>query len=191
VAGSNARRTSGSALPAATTPAQRRDQRLRQAILRFEGCLSLMPRTERRVVELRAGVDVGHPRTRSQVARMTGLSTKRVRRLERRGLLRLERLGRQGRCGVATGQAPAYPSVAGSSAVTSASTDGRAEVRGERRSGVNPEGSAPGKDSQPSLPVLKALTTGPGTRSLDLTILLVVLAVLGFLAVVAYDVRRT
>jgi hypothetical protein len=75
-------------------------------VLRFQGCLGSVPRAERRVLSLRAGVGIAHTRTRSEVARMTGLRASRVARLEHRGLQRLRGLGRAGRCAAASNAAP-------------------------------------------------------------------------------------
>lgn len=47
---------------------------------------------------LRAGLKIGHVRSRREVARLTHLRPARVARLERRGLKHLRTLGRQGLC---------------------------------------------------------------------------------------------
>ena len=57
-----------------------------------------MPRSERRVLSLRAGVGRLRAHTRSQVARITHLRRVRVIKLERRGLRRLRALNRAGAC---------------------------------------------------------------------------------------------
>jgi hypothetical protein len=79
-----------------------RDLRLRRKVLRFRGCLGALPAAERRVLALRAGVGVAHPRSRRRVAHMTGMSRKRIGRLERTGLRRLDTLQRRSGCGGAT-----------------------------------------------------------------------------------------
>lgn len=83
----------------------RRERALRRAVLRFQSCLGSVPRAERRVLSLRAGLGVAHTRTRGEVARLTGLRPSRVARLEQRGLQRLRDLGRSGRCGAASNTA--------------------------------------------------------------------------------------
>lgn len=83
----------------------RRERALRRAVLRFQSCLVSVPRAERRVLSLRAGLGVAHTRTRGEVARLTGLHPSRVARLEQRGLRRLRDLGRSGRCGAASNAA--------------------------------------------------------------------------------------
>jgi hypothetical protein len=92
--------TTGGAIPKVVGPpkTRKRDRALRDAVLRFEGCLDSVPSSERRVLSLRAGVGAAQTRTRAQVAHITGLSTRRVARLERRGLKRLRGLGHSGNC---------------------------------------------------------------------------------------------
>jgi hypothetical protein len=76
----------------------RRDRRLRARVRRFEGCIGTLPRPERRVLTLRAGLGGERPQTRRRVARTLRVSTRRVRRLEHRGIRRLRALVRAGRC---------------------------------------------------------------------------------------------
>jgi hypothetical protein len=90
------------------TPARLRDRdrQLRRAVLGHEACLGQMPRGERRVLTLRAGVGLAHPRSRAQVQRITGLPRTRVAALERSGLQRLRSLAQAGGCGQAASAAP-------------------------------------------------------------------------------------
>jgi hypothetical protein len=83
-----------------------RDRQLRRAVLGHEACLGQMPRGERRVLTLRAGVGLAHPRSRAQVQRITGLPRTRVTALERSGLQRLRSLAQAGGCGQAAPAAP-------------------------------------------------------------------------------------
>jgi hypothetical protein len=76
----------------------RRDRRLRAKVVRFQGCVGALPRPERRVLTLRAGLGRARPHTRLGVARILRVSTRRVRRLERRGVRRLRGLARAGSC---------------------------------------------------------------------------------------------
>jgi hypothetical protein len=72
---------SSSSRGAAESPAakvRRRDRALRRAVLRFQGCLSRVPRAERRVLTLRAGVGAAPTRSRTEVARITHLRRARV-----------------------------------------------------------------------------------------------------------------
>ena len=64
---------------------RQRERDLRRTVLRFHGCLSRVPRSERRVLSLRAGVGRLRPHPRSEVARITHLRRARVVMLERRG----------------------------------------------------------------------------------------------------------
>jgi hypothetical protein len=87
-------------------PARLRDRDLRRTVLGHEACLGQMPRSERRVLTLRAGVGLAHPRSRAQVQRITGLPRTRVTALERSGLRRLRSLAQAGGCGQATSATP-------------------------------------------------------------------------------------
>jgi hypothetical protein len=77
---------------------RRREIRLRRMVARFRSCLTQLPRNERRVLALRAGLD-GRPHSRRGVARITRWSVRRVRLLENGGLRRLRSLGDGGGCG--------------------------------------------------------------------------------------------
>jgi sigma-70-like protein len=79
----------------------RRERRLRRAVARYGSCLSRLPARQERVLALRVGLH-GAPHSRRSVARMTGYSVKRVRRLEHAGVKRLVRMGHHGGCGPAT-----------------------------------------------------------------------------------------
>jgi hypothetical protein len=83
--------------------ARRRDRELRHVVLRLRGCAGRLPRAQRRVVLLRAGIGLGHVRSRARVAQITGYSVRRVRRLERSGLRILRSLSRDGCGGTAAG----------------------------------------------------------------------------------------
>jgi hypothetical protein len=72
-------------------------------VRRLSACLDGLPALERRVLVLRAGLGPRRPRSRARVARALDLTTRRVARVERRGLRRLRGLARSG-CG---GRAPA------------------------------------------------------------------------------------
>jgi hypothetical protein len=83
-----------------------RDRQLRRTVLGHEACLGQMPRSERRVLTLRAGVGLAHPRSRAQVQRITGLPRTRVAALERSGLQRLRSLAQAGACGQSASATP-------------------------------------------------------------------------------------
>ena len=83
-----------------STPAER-DRRLRSTVRGLEPCLSGLPKTERRVLALRAGVGTARSRSRGEVARITGLSRRRVRRAETAGLRHLRRMARTSSCDAA------------------------------------------------------------------------------------------
>ena len=71
-------------------------------VRRYAGCLGILPRRERRVLELRAGVGPRRPASRARVSRRLDLSVRRVARIERRALRTLERDARDG-CTLAPG----------------------------------------------------------------------------------------
>src|SRR5262249_59473892 len=89
--------------------ARQRDRDLRRAVVLLQGCLGRVPRSERRVVTLRAGVGIGHTRSRADVARITGLRRARVTSLEHRGLRRLRALERAGACAPAATSSTVAP----------------------------------------------------------------------------------
>jgi Sigma-70, region 4 len=98
-----------------------------------------LPRAERRVLLLRAGIRIGHVRTRRQVARMTHLRRGTVARLERRGLRQLRALGRSGGCAAGNTSSPLAAGVAAAGGTPSSGaaawTRDRADVLAEHRSG--------------------------------------------------------
>jgi hypothetical protein len=113
----------------------RSDRALRHAVLAREACLGRMPRSERRVLTLRAGVGRARPRTRSQVERITGLRRARVVALERSGLRRLRSLSATG-CANGAGSATDPISATAMQAPPSPPTGGQPQitVRGQRQS---------------------------------------------------------
>jgi hypothetical protein len=185
--------------------ARKRDRDLRRAVVRLQACLGRVPRAERRVLRLRAGVGIDHTRSRADVARITGIRRARVASLERRGLRRLRALERAGACGpasststVAPGTIAAVPiSVSGAPPAGAPQGSGAANDRGqvlaERHSGsskpAKPENEG---DASPSLRVPLGRVSGSGGGgSFDFTFILIALA-LAFLAfVLVREVRRT
>lgn len=77
-------------------------RRLELAVERARQCLDDLGPGERRVLDLRAGVGPGTPLSRPRVARRLGLGLAQTRRIERRGLRRLDTLASAGACGGAT-----------------------------------------------------------------------------------------
>jgi Sigma-70, region 4 len=179
---------------AAAAAVRKRDRALRRAVLRFQGCLAHVPRAERRVLTLRAGVGIGRTRSRAAVARITGLRRARVAQLERRGLEHLRALGRSRACAV---PAPsAGTAAAGAPAVAPQSGDGatprgggRGQVLAERHSGGDRQRESEG--SKAGISLGRPSAPDVGSSSFDLTILLVPLALLAFGFVLVREVRRT
>ena len=58
----------------------------------IEHALSALPERERRVIELRFGLDGGQPRTLEEVGRAFGVTRERIRQIENNTLKRLETL---------------------------------------------------------------------------------------------------
>jgi hypothetical protein len=173
--------------------ARKRDRALRRDVLRLQGCLASVPRAERRVLVLRAGVGGPRPRSRARVARITHLRRARVALLERRGLRRLRALGRSGGCAVSTAGTKATVGalpVGGSS--QGAGPAPRGQVLAEHSSGSAKPSKSSGEGSKQSVELpIAAPQSGPGGGSLDLTLVIIplALAILGF--VLVREVRRT
>ena len=138
------------------TPAQLRDRDrdLRRTVLGHEACLGQMPRGERRVLTLRAGVGLAHPRSRAQVQRITGLPRTRVVAIERRGLKRLRVLAQAGGCAGASSAGPARVDATGVGAAGLPQTADRVafpkiSVLGGRESSASRTPSPPPPASSP------------------------------------------
>ena len=76
---------------------------LRSALELLEGCMSAIAPIDRRVLGMRAGGPGTAPLSRSQVAARLGVSTRQVRRSERRGLSGLRTAAEQTGCAGAVG----------------------------------------------------------------------------------------
>ena len=184
----------GSPSSATESPAakvRRRDRALRRTVLRFQGCLSRVPRAERRVLALRAGVGRARPHSRTEVARITHLRRARVVRLERRGLRRLHALGRAGACQDAeSGSAVPAPSTT-STLPTGSPPAGRSGVLAEHHSSASKDGGSHGQRKPPTAELSISRPSGtPGGGSFDLALVIAPLAVLAFLLVITREVRR-
>jgi Sigma-70, region 4 len=166
--------------------------------VRLQGCLGRVPRAERRVLKLRAGLGIARTRSRADVARITGIPRARVARLERRGLRHLRALGRQGACAVAPTAGATTVAALPVGAPQSGgpqSGAGHGQVLAERHSGTSrppkPESEGSTKQSL-ELPLGRpgSASTG-GSSSFDFTLVLIplALALLAFLLV--REVRRT
>jgi len=114
-----------------------------------------MPRAERRVLALRAGVGIARTRSRAEVARITGLRRARIARVERRGLARLRALARAGACARMNERPASRPPCPGDHPpVAGAPSRGRSHVLADRGSGgerrQSTSGGAPrGAHAQP------------------------------------------
>jgi hypothetical protein len=131
-----------------------RDRDLRRTVLGHEACLGQMPRGERRVLTLRAGVGLAHPRSRAQVQRITGLPRTRVVAIERRGLKRLRVLAQAGGCAGASSAGPARVDATGVGAAGLPQTADRVafpkiSVLGGRESSASRTPSPPPPASSP------------------------------------------
>jgi hypothetical protein len=167
------------------------DRDLRRTVLGHEACLGQMPRGERRVLTLRAGVGLAHPRSRAQVQRITGLRRARVTALERSGLRRLRSLARAGGCGQASSAAPGdvtpVTGVTGARGIPDGASIPRIAVLGARESNGAGTPSAPPTGSPDSQrPLLHA---PDGAVDLAPAILFVLLA--GLVFAVVREARRS
>jgi hypothetical protein len=173
---------------------QQRERNLRRTVLRFHGCLSRVPRSERRVLSLRAGVGRLRPHTRSEVARITHLPRARVIKLERRGLSRLRALNRAGACqDAAATTTVAMPAPGTGTPVPPAGGSAqRSGVLAEHHSSASSkDGGSQGKPERAELSISRPATSGPGGSSFDLALVLGPLAFLAFLLVITREVRRS
>jgi hypothetical protein len=172
---------------------QRRERALRETVLRFRGCLSRVPRSERRVLSLRAGVGRLRPHTRSQVARITHLERARVIKLERRGLRRLRELNRAGACldaGATTNAVVAAPGTGTSVPPASVPGDRGGVLAEHHSSGASHDNGSQRKPEQAELSISRPSPGGAGGGSFDLALVLAPLAFLAFLLVITREVRR-
>jgi hypothetical protein len=158
-------------------------------VLGFQGCLDSVPNTERQVLELRAGVGIAHTRSRSEVARLTGLQRNRVTRLERRGLQRLRALHNAGTCTSTTYTDPATTPV-GAAAGTTEPASATIGVLGARES--HQSGDSKSSDNQSALEaaIERPIITGLG-HSLDLGPLLLAFALGGLVYFVSRELKRS
>jgi hypothetical protein len=172
-----------------------RDRELRRAVVRLQGCLARVPRAERRVLTLRAGIGIARTRSRAEVARITGLHRARVARLERRGLRQLRALGRAGGCAVSSGGAEtAFAGVPAGGSTHSGGPAGRGGVLAERGSDASPTPTSHEAESasrpKANLPIARPELGGAGDE-FDLAIVFIPLAVLAFVLVMIREARRT
>ncbi len=173
---------------------RQRERNLRRTVLRFHGCLSRVPRSERRVLSLRAGVGRLRPHTRSEVARITHLRRARVITLERRGLRRLRALNRAGACqdaGAPTTAVTAAPGTGTPVPPASGSGERSAVLAEQHSSAASQDSGSPGKPERAELSLSRPSASGPSGSSFDLALILGPLAFLAFLLVITREVRRT
>ncbi len=171
---------------------RQRERNLRRTVLRLRGCLAGVPRSERRVLSLRAGVGRLRPHTRSEVARITHLRRARVVTLERRGLRKLRALNRAGACQDAGAPATAAAAAPGSATTVppAGGAGQRSAVLAEHHSSVaSRDAGSQRKPERAQLSISRPATSGPS--SFDLALILGPLAFLAFLLVIAREVRRT
>jgi hypothetical protein len=192
--GKSGPRTSGSSSgdDPGTAPRPSRDRDLRRAVLSHEACLGQMPRGERRVLTLRAGVGLAHPRSRAQVQRITGLPRTRVAALERSGLRRLRSLAQAGGCGQAASTAPgtlAPPTgVSVAHGIANGASIPRIGVLGERQSSASVTTASPPPDgsSDSGRPLLHAPDS-----AVDLGPILLFVLLAGFVFAAVREARRS
>lgn len=149
------------------------------------------------MIVLRAALGRDRPRSRARVAQITGVSVRRVARIERRGLKELRALGRHGGCAVTlTTVAPdATQAVAPGAAVTPlaltipARTQ-RIEVKGEHVS-VDPVPPPALESAKPVLAGPPEAGTGGGSDGRSPLLAVIPLLLLGYLAwTVKAELRR-
>jgi hypothetical protein len=188
-------RASGSDRGGGSGNVRKRDRELRRAVARLQGCLARVPRAERRVLVLRAGIGIARTRSRAEVARMTGLQRARVARLERRGLRQLRALGRAGACAASSGGAEtAFDGVPVGGSTQSGGPAGRGGVLAERGSDTSRSPTTQHEAESAARPTANLPIARPdisSTDDFDLAIVFIPLAVLAFVLVMIREARRT
>jgi hypothetical protein len=174
---------------------KRRERALRRDVARLQGCLASVPRSERRVLALRAGLGRARPHSRTEVARITHLKRKRVVTLERRGLRRLRALARAGVCGSAGGSSTAVAMAPGTGTAlppSGGASGDRGSVLAEHHSSAPSKDGASAEDERkrPMAELSISRPSAPGGDSFDLALVLAPLAVLAFLLVITREIRR-
>lgn len=191
-AGTSAHSRSSDDLPnSPAAKARRRDRALRRSVLRFQGCLSQIPRSERRVLTLRAGVGSSRAHSRTEVARITHLRRARVITLERRGLRRLHTLGRTGTCQDAQTASAAAPVATAATPPTGSAPDGRGAVPAEHQVSDSKAAGAQAHHKPTAEMAISRPAIAPGTSGFDLTLVFAALGLLAFVFVVTREVKRT
>jgi hypothetical protein len=153
-----------------------------------------VPRSERRVLSLRAGVGRLRPHTRSEVARITHLRRARVIVLEHHGLSRLRALNRAGACqeaGAPTTTMTAAPGTGTPLPPAGGSGQRSAALAEHQSSAASRDSGSQGKPERAELSISRPSTSGPSGGSFDLALVLGPLAFLAFLLVITREVRRS
>jgi hypothetical protein len=143
-----------------------RERRFRRKVRALAGCLGAVSGLERRVLELRAGLNGAAPHSRSYTAKRLRISARRAAIAERRGLRRLESANRSSGCaapargGSAThsaGTATAVPVLAG---ILGSAVADRGGVEAAQAHGGTPRSSAAAGGSAQA-----PLAAGTGTQA--------------------------
>ena len=190
-AGSAHSRSSNDLSNSPAAKARRRDRALRRSVLRFQGCLSQVPRSERRVLTLRAGVGSSRAHSRTEVARITHLRRARVITLERRGLRRLHTLGRTDTCEDAQTASAAAPVATAATPPTGSAPDGRGAVPAEHQVSDSKAAGAQAHHKPTAELAISRPAIAPGTSGFDLTLVFAAFGLLAFVFVVTREVKRT
>jgi hypothetical protein len=181
---------------------------VRTVVSRYQGCLSLLPDRQRRVLRLRAGVGPPPPASRTAVARRLDLEAVQVRRAERRGLRTLRRAGREGCAPVADGSGTAVAPAGADGGATLLSLGG-GDFTGDGVAAAGAGGAAPGgsaggsPDADPGAGAgaggggsggvkgTSAIRPPQGTEATDITLPLLLLLLVAFAAAGAWRLHRS
>lgn len=183
--------------PASPPISSRSERGLRREVRRLSDCAATLPALERRVLDLRAGLDGATPSPRRTVARRLDMPLAQVRRAERDGLATLRRTDRASGCAAggsstlriswmslmaSVGVAPQLTTMASlqDSATTTADADAagrdRAAVRGDRASSDEETTVAEAPHAEPDAttrPTAASIGDGSGRPLLTWLMLLV------------------
>jgi hypothetical protein len=161
---------------------------LARVVAGLRGCLGQLPREQRRVLVLRAGVGPRPGLSRSQVARRLGLGVAQTRRIERRALRRLGALDGAGRCVAGGGAVTSGALLASAAFGLSNGSVSRPADGGRPRGGVEGVSDSGGRDDGGS--ALGAALPSPLGRGSDWTLLLLLTVAALVVLLMRRELRR-
>jgi hypothetical protein len=145
------------------------------------------------VLTLRAGVGAARAHSRTEVARITHLRRARVITLERRGLRRLDALGRTGACQDAQTASAAAPTATtgATGAPPSGSAPGaRGAVAAEHQVSDSKAAGAQGQNKPTAGLAIGRPSIAPGTSRFDLSLVVAAFGLFALVFLITREVKR-